>query len=174
MAGTGLLVVDWPFVLGCDAGGVVVKTGSKVSNLKVGDEVLGCTRLGVKGHSTCQEYVCETAWCNAINQTDRIQPSSWWMLLLLPQNQRTSRLHKPQPLVSESTWEIFIHHNTPSANSILDCSTWNLQRVGHQASRSIKSSSSIRWMGSSHWRGKQRWKICYPGMTPKQLTPTGF
>jgi NADPH:quinone reductase-like Zn-dependent oxidoreductase len=62
MAGTGLLVVEWPFVLGCDAAGVVVEAGSKaigpLGPLKVGDEVCGCTRLGNPGHSTCEEYVC--------------------------------------------------------------------------------------------------------------------
>lgn len=61
MASTGLLIQDWPFVLGCDAAGVIVKVGSNaegpVGPLKVGDEVLGCTRLGCKGYSTCQEYV---------------------------------------------------------------------------------------------------------------------
>jgi len=60
MAGTGLLVVDWPFILGCDAAGVIVKAGSHavgpLGPLKVGDEVCGCTRLGMKGYSTCQEF----------------------------------------------------------------------------------------------------------------------
>lgn len=61
MANTGKLVVDWPFVMGCDAAGVVVKAGTNALGplglFKVGDEVLGCTRLGSKGFSTCQEYV---------------------------------------------------------------------------------------------------------------------
>lgn len=61
MAGTGLLVVDWPFVLGCDTSGIVVKAGSKavgpLGPLKVGDAVCGCTRLGCKGHSACEEYL---------------------------------------------------------------------------------------------------------------------
>ena len=61
MAGSGLLIVEWPFVLGCDASGIVVKAGARAEGplgpLKVGDEVLGCTRLGHKGYSTCEEYV---------------------------------------------------------------------------------------------------------------------
>jgi len=39
---------------------VVVRTGSKavgpLGPFKIGDEVLGCTRVGSKGYSTCQEY----------------------------------------------------------------------------------------------------------------------
>lgn len=58
MSSTGLLVTAWPFVLGCDAAGVVVEVGDQVGSLfKLGDEVCGCTRLGVPGHSTAQEFV---------------------------------------------------------------------------------------------------------------------
>jgi len=61
MAYTGQLVVEWPFVLGCDVGGVVVKTGPNavgpLGPLKVGDGVCGCSRLGSKGYSTCEEYL---------------------------------------------------------------------------------------------------------------------
>ena len=62
MASTGMLVVQWPLVLGCDAAGVVVKAGAKANSplgpLKVGDEVFGCTRLGDAPYATCQEYAC--------------------------------------------------------------------------------------------------------------------
>jgi NADPH:quinone reductase-like Zn-dependent oxidoreductase len=58
MQATGALVSSWPIVLGCDGAGVVVEVGSKVAKFKKGDEVFGCTRLGVKGHSTFQEFVC--------------------------------------------------------------------------------------------------------------------
>jgi NADPH:quinone reductase-like Zn-dependent oxidoreductase len=61
MAFSGTLVLHWPLVLGCDAAGVVVKAGSKAVSslgpLKVGDKLLGCTRLGDKPYATCQEYV---------------------------------------------------------------------------------------------------------------------
>ena len=58
MSSSGLLVQDWPLVLGVDAGGVVVEVGEKAkAKFKVGDEVCGCTRLGTKGYSTAQEYV---------------------------------------------------------------------------------------------------------------------
>ena len=58
MSGTGMLVTAWPFVLGCDAAGVVVEVGDNASTkFNVGDEVCGCTRLGWPGHSTVQEFV---------------------------------------------------------------------------------------------------------------------
>jgi len=56
MQGYGLLVTSWPIVLGCDASGIVVDVGAKVAKFKKGDAVFGCTRLGVVGHSTFQEY----------------------------------------------------------------------------------------------------------------------
>ncbi|KAF2476924.1 GroES-like protein [Lindgomyces ingoldianus] len=61
MADFGILVVDWPLVPGCDAGGVVIKAGKDAVNplgvqFKEGDEVCGCTRLGSKGYSPWQEY----------------------------------------------------------------------------------------------------------------------
>lgn len=63
MQGTGLLVTAWPIVLGCDASGIVTKvTGNAASSIfKVGDRVCGCTRLGVPGYSTFQEYFCMDA-----------------------------------------------------------------------------------------------------------------
>ena len=62
MQGTGLLVTAWPMVLGCDASGVVVKVGkAAVSTFQVGERVCGCTRVGVLGHSTFQEYFCMDA-----------------------------------------------------------------------------------------------------------------
>ncbi|PCH00148.1 Polyketide synthase, enoylreductase [Penicillium occitanis (nom. inval.)] len=57
MVDSGVLIENWPFVPGCDAAGVVVKVGEQAaSKFKVGDEVCGCTRLGIKGYSTCQEF----------------------------------------------------------------------------------------------------------------------
>ena len=62
MQSSGLLVTAWPIVLGCDAGGVVVEVGkAAASDFKVGDRVCGCTRLGIPGHSTFQEYFCMDA-----------------------------------------------------------------------------------------------------------------
>jgi len=60
MADMGVLVSDWPLVLGVDGAGIVVKAGSKavgpLGPFKEGDEVCGCARLGEKGHGTCEEY----------------------------------------------------------------------------------------------------------------------
>ncbi|KAI9830383.1 MAG: hypothetical protein M1826_004806 [Phylliscum demangeonii] len=53
----GMLVDQWPAVLGCDAGGVVVDVGKDASaKFKKGDQVCGCTRLGVPGYTPYQEY----------------------------------------------------------------------------------------------------------------------
>jgi NADPH:quinone reductase-like Zn-dependent oxidoreductase len=58
MINMGILVESWPFVPGCDAAGIVVKVGEQAASIfNVGDEVCGCTRLGTKGYSTCQEFV---------------------------------------------------------------------------------------------------------------------
>ena len=56
MAQTGLLVVSFPIVLGCDAAGTVVEIGSGVKKFKQGDQVCGCTRLGSPGYCTFQEF----------------------------------------------------------------------------------------------------------------------
>lgn len=58
MSSTGALVKDWPLVPGIDVAGVVEKVGEKASSsFKVGDQVCGCTRIGARGYSACQEYV---------------------------------------------------------------------------------------------------------------------
>jgi NADPH:quinone reductase-like Zn-dependent oxidoreductase len=57
MRTTGLLVKEWPVVLGCDASGEVVEVGEEVTKFRVGDGVFGCTRLGFKGYGTFQEFV---------------------------------------------------------------------------------------------------------------------
>lgn len=54
---TGMLVTAWPIVLGCDASGTVVEVGSDVKKFKEGDGIYGCTRLGIPGYCTFQEYV---------------------------------------------------------------------------------------------------------------------
>ncbi|PMD60399.1 GroES-like protein [Hyaloscypha bicolor E] len=56
MQGTGMLVLSWPIVLGCDASGVVAEVGEGVSKFKIGDKVFGCTRLGHAGYGTFQEF----------------------------------------------------------------------------------------------------------------------
>jgi NADPH:quinone reductase-like Zn-dependent oxidoreductase len=62
MAYSGVLVVDWPLGLCVDAAGVVVKAGVKAigplgTKFEKGDEVCGCTRLGMKGYASGQEFV---------------------------------------------------------------------------------------------------------------------
>lgn len=59
MSQYGLLVVDWPLILGVDAAGIVTDSGNEATEkygLKAGDEVFGCTRLGCKGYSAGQEF----------------------------------------------------------------------------------------------------------------------
>ncbi|KAF2107453.1 chaperonin 10-like protein [Lophiotrema nucula] len=61
MTDWGVLVDEWPLVPGCETGGIVVKAGKDAVNplgghFKEGDEVCGCTRLGMMGYSPWQEY----------------------------------------------------------------------------------------------------------------------
>lgn len=59
MSQYGILVMEWPLVLGVDASGVVVEAGEtaqKQYGFKEGDYVCGCTRLGRKQYSTAQEF----------------------------------------------------------------------------------------------------------------------
>ncbi|KAL5313402.1 hypothetical protein ACEPPN_019135 [Leptodophora sp. 'Broadleaf-Isolate-01'] len=45
---TGMLVKSWPIPLGCDASGIVIKTGEDVKNFKVGDRFLMDAALAFK------------------------------------------------------------------------------------------------------------------------------
>jgi NADPH:quinone reductase-like Zn-dependent oxidoreductase len=55
-----MLVESFPIVLGCDASGIVIETGSQNSRFAhvngVPQGVFGCTRLGQPGYCTFQEY----------------------------------------------------------------------------------------------------------------------
>jgi NADPH:quinone reductase-like Zn-dependent oxidoreductase len=61
MQSTGQMVTSWPVVLGCDSSGYVVEVGKDVTKFKIGDGIYGCTRLGMKGHSTFQEFVSQAS-----------------------------------------------------------------------------------------------------------------
>jgi NADPH:quinone reductase-like Zn-dependent oxidoreductase len=61
MQSTGQMVTSWPIVLGCDSSGYVVEVGKDVTKFKIGDGIYGCTRLGMKGHSTFQEFVSQAS-----------------------------------------------------------------------------------------------------------------
>ena len=74
MQGTGMLVLSWPIVLGCDASGIVTELGEGVSKFKVGDKVFGCTRLGQTGYGTFQEFVSEL---NLGKEREKINPACW-------------------------------------------------------------------------------------------------
>jgi NADPH:quinone reductase-like Zn-dependent oxidoreductase len=71
MQGTGMLVLSWPIVLGCDASGIVTELGEGVTKFKVGDKVFGCTRLGQTGYGTFQEFVSELN----LNNEEESQPA---------------------------------------------------------------------------------------------------
>ena len=55
MQHTGMLVTEWPIVLGCEASGVVLAVGADVKRFRPGDHVFGCSRLGVSAYATFQE-----------------------------------------------------------------------------------------------------------------------
>jgi NADPH:quinone reductase-like Zn-dependent oxidoreductase len=59
----GLLVDAWPMVIGADGVGVVVELGSNAEKFgwSVGDHVIGCNRLGVKGHGSAAEFFLKDA-----------------------------------------------------------------------------------------------------------------
>jgi len=86
MQGTGMLVLSWPIVLGCDASGVVTEIGEGVSKFKVGDKVFGCTRLGHAGYGTFQEFVSQYPPPNELQL--RIRSLSW--MRKLPSKMRES------------------------------------------------------------------------------------
>lgn len=52
---TGLLVKEWPAILGSDCAGVVIETGSNCTRLKKGDYVYGCAPLGQNKLTPYQE-----------------------------------------------------------------------------------------------------------------------
>ncbi len=52
---SGAMVEEWPAVLGCDAGGLVLECGDGVTKFKPGDYAYGCTRVGKNQYSTYQE-----------------------------------------------------------------------------------------------------------------------
>ena len=59
MTQMGLLVSEWPVVIGADASGVVVEASPEAEskyNLKAGTYVCGCTRLGMTQYAAGQEY----------------------------------------------------------------------------------------------------------------------
>lgn len=60
MQQTGMLVTSFPVVLGCDASGIVVGRGPGLKKFSydnsVREGIFGCTRLGMPGYGTFQEY----------------------------------------------------------------------------------------------------------------------
>jgi len=57
MQGSGMMITEFPIVLGADASGAVVEVGEGVTKFKEGDAIFGCTVLGVPGFAPFQEYV---------------------------------------------------------------------------------------------------------------------
>ena len=51
----GLLVKEWPAVLGSDFAAVVVELGDGCTRLKEGDYVFGCSLIGQNSHTPFQE-----------------------------------------------------------------------------------------------------------------------
>lgn len=60
---TGMMITEFPIVLGADASGLVVEVGESVTKFKIGDKVFGCTALGMVGYSPFQEFVSFSFLC---------------------------------------------------------------------------------------------------------------
>jgi NADPH:quinone reductase-like Zn-dependent oxidoreductase len=52
---TGLLISEWPAIIGSDCAGVVLEVGSDCTRLKPGDHVYGCPPLGQNKFTPFQE-----------------------------------------------------------------------------------------------------------------------
>lgn len=55
MQHSGVLVTEWPAILGTDGCGVVLETGDRCSRLKKGDYVFSCMRVGQNKYTPFQE-----------------------------------------------------------------------------------------------------------------------
>jgi NADPH:quinone reductase-like Zn-dependent oxidoreductase len=75
MISYGLLVEEWPLVLGSDAVGLVEELGhgAEKYGFKVGDYVIGSSRLGYTQYSTGQEHYLKDAMVT-IKKPDNITP----------------------------------------------------------------------------------------------------
>ena len=75
---TGMLVVEFPAVLGSDFSGVVLETGSGCDKLKKGDYVFACCNLGQNQSSPFQESILvdETSLFTKTDNISREQATS--------------------------------------------------------------------------------------------------
>jgi NADPH:quinone reductase-like Zn-dependent oxidoreductase len=55
MQQTGLLVAEWPAVLGCDVCGIVIEVGEGCTKFSKGDHIFGSSRVGQNQYASYQE-----------------------------------------------------------------------------------------------------------------------
>ena len=147
MANYGLLVLEWPLVLGVDASGVVVEAGEvaqKKHGFKPGDYVCGCTRLGKKEYATCQEFFLMDAHL-AIPKPNNLSAVQAATLGVGVQTASLAifdglKVERPSSVVPEKDEWIVV---MGGASSVGKCAIQLARAAGYKVAASCSSKSSI-------------------------------
>ncbi|KAK5061616.1 hypothetical protein LTR84_008160 [Exophiala bonariae] len=160
MVDWGILVVEWPFVLGCDAAGVVVEAGEEASSrygLTPGTEVFGCTRLGHQQYSTAQEFFLMDAAVTlrkpkniSLVEAATLGVGSETAMLALVEGLKVSF---GNPKQDQDEWIVVLG----GASSVGKCAIQLARAAGYKvaASCSSKSADEVKALGAATFDYKQ-------------------